>query len=64
MMPKTDPLEDLRIDRSSRDPGKPGKGLWVVVGLSLLLLVVGGWWWLGDYGAAAVRIEMRNRFRC
>lgn len=57
MMPKTDPLEDLRIDRSSRDPGKPGKRLWVVVGLSLLLLVVGGWWWLGGSGAAAVRIE-------
>ena len=50
-------LKDLRIDRSSRDPGKPGKGLWVVVGLSLLLLVVGGWWWLGGSGAAAVRIE-------
>ncbi len=57
MMPKTDPLEDLRIDRSSRAIGKPGKGLSVLVALFLLLLVVGGWGWLGGSGAAAVRIE-------
>jgi HlyD family secretion protein len=37
-------LDQLRIDRSEADGGRPRRGLWVAAGVLLLLAMAVGWW--------------------
>ncbi len=47
-------LEDLRIGREAKEPGRPGL-LWAVLLAILLLAVAGGWWWWR--GPAAIEVQ-------
>ena len=44
MSPDKATLDQLRIDRSEADAGRPRRGLWLAAGLLLLFAVVIGWW--------------------
>jgi RND family efflux transporter MFP subunit len=47
-------LEDLRIDRDAKEPGRPGL-LWAALLVLLLLAAAGGWWWWR--GPAPVEVQ-------
>jgi len=47
-------LEDLRIDRRAKEPGRPGLP-WGIAGVVLLLAVALGWWWWRSPGPLEVQ---------
>ncbi len=55
MSPPTTPLDDLRIDRTSRAAGGPLRRVWLLSILLLVTLSGAGWWWSAGSQAATVR---------
>jgi RND family efflux transporter MFP subunit len=55
-------LEDLRIDRSSEQPGASRGWIWLL-GLGLAALAVAAWWWLQPSALAQVSIARAREAR-